>query len=156
MADANIIINGGIVADPRWNTTQSGHRVGNLTVRAGRSRKEQDGTWTQLSSTAYDCAHWDLVHDLLAAQTPEKGAQVTISGTVAGAESYTDRDGNVQVTVKVNVDGVRVWPKRQQQGGAPQGQAQGGYQQPPQGQPQNDPWAGGGNQGGYDDTPPPF
>lgn len=154
MADANIIINGGIVADPRWNQTQSGHRVGNLTVRAGRSRKEQDGTWTQLSSTAYDCAHWDLVHDLLAAQTPEKGAQVTITGTVAGAETYTDRDGNVQVTVKVNVDSVRVWPKRQQQG--PQGGGYSGAQQgPPQGAPQSDPWAGGGNQGGgFEDSPP--
>lgn len=151
MADANIIINGGIVSDPRWNTTQSGHRVGNLTVRAGRSRKEQDGSYTQLSSTAYDCAHWDLVHDLLAAQTPEKGSQVTITGTVAGAESYTDREGNVQVTVKVNVDGVRVWPKRQQQGGY-QSQPQQGYgqQAPQQG------YAAPPQQGGYEDTPPPF
>ena len=147
MADANIIINGGIVADPRWNTTQSGHRVGNLTVRAGRSRKEQDGSYTTLSSTAYDVAHWDLVHDLLAAQTPEKGQQVTITGTVAGVETYTDRDGNVQATVKVNADGVRVWPKRQQQS-APQG---GGYGQPSQGS-----QAGWTDQqgGGYDQDPP--
>lgn len=151
MADANIIINGGIVSDPRWNTTQSGHRVGNLTVRAGRSRKEQDGSYTQLSSTAYDCAHWDLVHDLLAAQTPEKGSQVTISGTVAGAESYTDREGNVQVTVKVNVDGVRVWPKRQQQGGY-QSQPQQGYgqQAPQQG------YSAPPQQGGSFDQDPPF
>lgn len=149
MADANIIINGGIVSDPRWNTTQSGHRVGNLTVRAGRSRKEQDGSYTQLSSTAYDCAHWDLVHDLLAAQTPEKGSQVTITGTVAGAESYTDRDGNVQVTVKVNVDGVRVWPKRQQQGGY-QSQPQQGYSQqaPQQG------YAAPPQQSGFESDPP--
>lgn len=147
MADANIIINGGIVADPRWNTTQSGHRVGNLTVRAGRSRKEQDGSYTTLSSTAYDVAHWDLVHDLLAAQTPEKGQQVTITGTVAGVETYTDRDGNVQATVKVNADGVRAWPKRQQQS-APQG---GGYGQQPQGS-----QAGWTDQqgGGYDQDPP--
>lgn len=151
MADARIIIDGGIVSDPRWNTTQSGHRVGNLTVRAGRSRKEQDGSFTQLSSTAYDCAHWDAVHDLLAAQTPEKGSQVTIMGTVGGAETYTDRDGNVQVTVKVNADGVRVWPKRQQNGqqgggyGQAQGAPQGGYGNAPQG--------GAPQGGGYDDPP---
>lgn len=145
MADANIIINGGIVADPRWNTTQSGHRVGNLTVRAGRSKKEQDGSWTTLSSTAYDVAHWDLVHDLLAAQTPEKGQQVTITGTIAGVETYTDRDGNAQATVKVNADGVRVWPRRQQQ--APQGYGQ-------QSQGSQTGWTD--QQGGGYDQDPPF
>ncbi|GAA1327469.1 hypothetical protein GCM10009592_14340 [Brachybacterium rhamnosum] len=156
MADARITIEGGIVTDPRWNTTQSGHRVGNLTVRAGRSRKEQDGSFTTLSSTAYDVAHWDLVHDLLAAQTPEKGQQVTITGTVAGVEIYTDRDGNTQATVKVNAEGVRVWPKRQQQGGsygAPQGQS--GYGQPQGGYGQQGP--GNAPQGGgYGTDDPPF
>ena len=67
MADATIIIDGGIVAEPRWNNPGQ-NRVGNLTVRAGRSRKNDQGGYDQLSSTPFDVACWNEVHDLLAAQ----------------------------------------------------------------------------------------
>ena len=170
MADASIIIDGGIVTEPRWNNPGQS-RVGNLTVRAGRSRKNDQGGYDQLSSTAYDVACWNEVHDLLAAQMPEKGAQVRITGTVTGVHTYQDQQGETQASVEVRAEGVKVFPKRQQQGGygsqggqngagwagAPQGSGAPGYGAPtaPQGGygSQNDPWAGGGNQGGYDDPP---
>ena len=157
MADATIIIDGGIVADPRWNNPGQ-NRVGNLTVRAGRSRKNDQGGYDQLSSTPFDVACWNEVHDLLAAQSPEKGSQVRITGTVTGVRTYQDQQGQTQASVEVRAEGVRVFPKRQQQGGgygAQQGQPQGtswgggGYGA----QQGGDPWAGGGNQGGYDDPP---
>ena len=168
MADATIVIDGGIVAEPRWNNPGQ-NRVGNLTVRAGRSRKEQDGSYTQLSSTPFDVACWNEVHDLLAAQMPEKGSQVRITGTVTGVRTYQDQQGQTQASVEVRAEGVKVFPKRQQQGGgygAQQGQgapysAQGGYggQQGGYGSqgagnaPQGDPWASGGRSGGYDEPP---
>lgn len=144
MADATIQINGGIVADPRWNETQTGHRVGNLTVRAGRSRKNDQGGYDQLSSTPFDCAAWDEVHDLLQAQNPEKGSQVTISGTVTDVRTYQDNQGQTQASVQVNILGIKVWPKRQRSE----------FQAPPQGggfsgQGAGDPWAG-------DSSEPPF
>ena len=157
MADATIIIDGGIVADPRWNNPGQ-NRVGNLTVRAGRSRKNDQGGYDQLSSTPFDVACWNEVHDLLAAQSPEKGSQVRITGTVTGVRTYQDQQGQTQASVEVRAEGVRVFPKRQPQGGgygAQQGQPQGtswgggGYGA----QQGGDPWAGGGNQGGYDDPP---
>ena len=157
MADATIIIDGGIVADPRWNNPGQ-NRVGNLTVRAGRSRKNDQGGYDQLSSTPFDVACWNEVHDLLAAQSPEKGSQVRITGTVTGVRTYQDQQGQTQASVEIRAEGVRVFPKRQQQGGgygAQQGQPQGtswgggGYGA----QQGGDPWAGGGNQGGYDDPP---
>ena len=157
MADATIIIDGGIVAEPRWNNPGQ-NRVGNLTVRAGRSRKNDQGGYDQLSSTPFDVACWNEVHDLLAAQSPEKGSQVRITGTVTGVRTYQDQQGQTQASVEVRAEGVRVFPKRQQQGGgygAQQGQPQGtswgggGYGA----QQGGDPWAGGGNQGGYDDPP---
>lgn len=172
MADATIIIDGGIVADPRWNNPGQ-NRVGNLTVRAGRSRKNDQGGYDQLSSTPFDVACWNEVHDLLAAQSPEKGSQVRITGTVTGVRTYQDQQGQTQASVEVRAEGVRVFPKRQQQGGgygAQQGQPQGaswgggGYG----GQQGGDPWAGssasGGQQGysapqggGQDDySTPPF
>lgn len=144
MADADIIINGGIVADPRW-ATPGQNRVGNLTVRAGRSKKNDQGGYDQLSSTPYDIACWNEVHDLLAAQSPEKGSQVRITGTVTGVRTYQDQQGQTQASVEVRAEGVKVFPKRQQQGGG-YGQQQGYGQQAPQqatSAPQNDPWAGG-------------
>ena len=147
MADADIIIAGGIVADPRWNTTQNGQRVGNLTVRAGRSRKNDQGGYDQLSSTPYDVACWGEVHDLLAAQAPEKGAQVRIVGQITGVRVYEDRDGNAQASVEVRADGVKVFPKRQQQGGG------WGGQQAPQ-QSQGAGWTDQQGQGGFSQDPP--
>ena len=160
MADATIIIDGGIVADPRWNNPGQ-NRVGNLTVRAGRSRKNDQGGYDQLSSTPFDVACWNEVHDLLAAQSPEKGSQVRITGTVTGVRTYQDQQGQTQASVEVRAEGVRVFPKRQQQGGgygAQQGQPQGtswgggGYG----GKQGGDPWAGGGTGGQDDYSTPPF
>lgn len=161
MADADIIINGGIVADPRWNNPGQ-NRVGNLAVRAGRSRKNDQGGYDQLSSTPFDVACWNEVHDLLSAQMPEKGSQVRITGTVTGVRTYQDQQGQTQASVEVRAEGVKVFPKRQPQGGysGPQ-QGQGGYGAPQggygpqggQGAPQSDPRAGGGTGGGYDEPP---
>ena len=152
MADADIIISGGIVADPRWNNPGQ-NRVGNLTVRAGRSRKNDQGGYDQLSSTPFDVACWNEVHDLLVAQMPEKGSQVRITGTVTGVRTYQDQQGQTQASIEVRAEGVKVFPKRQQQGqgGAygqqqsygGQGQPRGGYNSAPQGPPQ----------GGYEDPP---
>lgn len=148
MADATVIIDGGIVADPRW-ATPGQNRVGNLTVRAGRSRKNDQGGYDQLSSTRFDIACWNEVHDLLAAQAPEKGSQVRITGTVTGVRTYEDNQGQAQASVEVRAEGVKVFPKRQQ-GGYGQPQQQGYGQQAPQ-QGYNAPAQQGG---GYESDPP--
>lgn len=161
MADATIIIDGGIVADPRW-AAPGQNRVGNLTVRAGRSRKNDQGGYDQLSSTPFDVACWNEVHDLLAAQAPEKGSQVRITGTVTGVRTYQDQQGQTQASVEVRAEGVRVFPKRQQQGGgygAPQGG--GGYGAPQAGYggqagaqaPQGGGYGGGQSAGDYQEPP---
>lgn len=149
MADADIIISGGIVADPRW-ATPGQNRVGNLTVRAGRSRKNDQGGYDQLSSTPFDVACWNEVHDLLAAQMPEKGSQVRITGTVTGVRTYQDQQGQTQASVEVRAEGVKVFPKRQQSGGYGQQPQEYGQQAPQQG------YGAPAQQGGFDDSPPPF
>ena len=151
MPDARITIEGRVASDPRFGTTQSGKPVGNLRILAGRSRKDEQGNWQTLSTTAYEAAFWEAHHDLMAGLGAQKGDSVVVTGTISGVESYQGQNGE-SLTVKVNADGLRVFPKLQGQR-PPQ---QGGYDQQSQGTPQSDPWAGGGNQGGYDDTPPPF
>ena len=153
MADATIIIDGGIVADPRWNNPGQ-NRVGNLTVRAGRSRKNDQGGYDQLSSTPFDVACWNEVHDLLAAQMPEKGSHVRITGTVTGVRTYQDQQGQTQASVEVRAEGVKVFPKRQQGGGYSAQQGQGA---PYGGQGYSGGAPGGyAPQGGGEDDLPPF
>lgn len=154
MSDARIIVEGRIASDPRYSATQSGTQVGNLRVLAGRSRKDDQGVWQTLSTTAYAVAFWGPLHDLMATLNPDKGDSVIVTGTVSGVESYQGSNGE-SLTVQVNADGLRVFPKRQAQA-QPQGYGQQGGQGfgaqqsygAPQGQ-QSDPWSGQGG-GGYD------
>ena len=58
MADASIKIDGRIANDVRYNSV-NGKSVANIKVLAGRSKKNDDGTWENLSTTAYDVAFWN-------------------------------------------------------------------------------------------------
>ncbi|MCD1287302.1 MULTISPECIES: single-stranded DNA-binding protein [unclassified Brevibacterium] len=165
MADARVTIEGGIVADPRFNTTNSGKHVANLTIRAGRSKKNDDGSYEQLSSTAYDVTFWGEHADLVSALNPEKGSQVTVSGTITELASYDGQNGQ-SLSAKVNGDGIRVYPKRQQGGGVGQQSSggnfgghqsqQGGWGNQQQTQ-QSSGWGQNPSQGGGGDgSEPPF
>ena len=142
MADARIHIEGTIASEPRYNSV-NGAPVANVRVLAGRSRKNDDGSWEDLSTTAYDVAYWREHAQLADSLRPEKGSKVIVTGTVTGVESYQGQNGE-SLSVKVNGDGLRVFPKRDQQGnqqqsyGPPQGQQQsqqGGWGQPQDHQP---------------------
>lgn len=114
MADARITIDGTIASDPRFNSV-NGDPVANLRVLAGRSKKNDDGSWETLSTTAYDVSFWREHAQLADSLRPEKGSKVIVSGTVSGVESYQGQNGE-SLSVKVNGDGLRVFPKRGQQG----------------------------------------
>lgn len=151
MADARIIIEGRIVLDPRFNSV-NGKSVANLKVLAGRSRKNDDGTWETLSETAYDVAFWNEHAELVNMFNPEKGCNVIVSGTVGGIEKF-EGDKGERLSVKVSGDGLRVFPKKNAGNNYNQQSAQSfpaptGFNQPPQ--QQNDPWS---NQGGNSETP---
>ena len=75
---------------------------------------------------------------------------VRITGTVTGVRTYEDNQGQAQASVEVRAEGVKVWPKRQQQGGY-QSQPQQGYGQQA---PQQGYSAPPQSQGGYDSQPP--
>ena len=100
---------------------------------------------------------WDDLGENVS-ESLRKGDRVTVVGRQKMTE-YTSREGETRQQLEVTADEVAVslrWAtatpqkvdRRQGGGRAPQG--------PPQGAPQSgdsDPWAGGGNQGGYDDPP---
>lgn len=166
MADATVNIPGVIASDPRFNTTNSGKRVANIRVLAGRSKPDGNGGWEQLSTTAYDVSYWAEYADLASALNPERGSKVTVTGTITGVEKYDGQNGE-SLSVKVNGDGLRVYPKRDQQqsggfsqGGQPgifggqQGQLSGGWGNSPQQAQQSPTW--GNNPGAGDAEQPPF
>lgn len=127
MADARVTIEGRIAADPRFNSTPNGNSVVNLRVLAGRSKKLEDGSWETLSQTAYDVSLWNEHAALADAFQPAKGDSVTVTGTIAGVESYDGKNG-VSLSVKVNGDGLRVF-KKQSQPAQQSGQSWGPSQQ---------------------------
>lgn len=139
MADARTIIDGRMVTAARYNTTDNGNKVANLRIMAGRSKKNDQGGYDTITDTAFDVAFWNDHADLARALNPQVGDTVIVHGTITGLEAYDGKNGT-SLSVKVSGDGLRVFPKRdQQQGGygqqgqhqsygSPQGQQQ-AYQQ---------------------------
>ena len=143
MADARITIEGRIVLDPRFNSV-NGKSVANLKVLAGRSRKNDSGEWETLSETAYDCAFWNEHAELVNMFNPEKGCSVIVTGTVGGVEKFEGEKGE-RLSVKVSGDGLRVFPKRNQNAGSFPAPAGFNAEHQPT-QQQSDPWAASNGQ----------
>ena len=145
MADAQIRIDGRIAADPRFNSV-NGKSVANIKVLAGRSKKNEDGTWENITTTAFDVAYWNQHAELVNMFNPAKGDSVVVTGTVTGIEKFQGEKGEL-LSVKVSGDGLRVFPKNNNGGGFGQQQSSGQQawgQEHQQSQPASDPWAQSG------------
>ncbi len=145
MADASIKIDGRIANDPRYNSV-NGKSVANIKVLAGRSKKNDEGTWENLSTTAYDVAFWNQHAELVNMFNPAKGDSVVVTGTVTGIDKFAGEKGEL-LSVKVSGDGLRVFPKNNNGGnnfGQQQSQSWGQEHQPTT--PQADPWSASNNQ----------
>ena len=143
MADAQIRIDGRIAADPRFNSV-NGKSVANIKVLAGRSKKNEDGTWENITTTAFDVAYWNQHAELVNMFNPNKGDSVVVTGTVTGIDKFQGEKGEL-LSVKVSGDGLRVFPKNNS-GGNNFGQSQSWGQEHQPTQAQSDPWAASNNQ----------
>lgn len=168
--DTIITVIGNLTADPELRFTQSGVAVANFTIASTprtfdkQANEWRDGEALFLRSTIWRDAAENVVESL------EKGARVIAQGRLV-QRSFTDREGNNRTSIELDVDEIgpslryataKATKVDRRQGGGrfgggaqqgqQQGAPQGGYGQP-QGAPNADPWAGGGNQGGYDDPP---
>ena len=162
--DTTITVIGNLTADPELRFTQSGVAVANFTIastpRTFDKRRNEwvDGEALFLRSTIWRDAAENVAESL------EKGSRVVAQGRLV-QRAFTDREGNNRTSIELDVDEIgpslryataRVTKvdRRQSGGRAPQGQPQGGsWGGGYGGQQGGDPWAGGGNQGGYDDPP---
>lgn len=143
MADASIKIDGRIANDVRFNSV-NGKSVANIKVLAGRSKKNDDGTWENLSTTAYDVAFWNQHAELVNMFNPQKGDSVVVTGSVTGIDKFQGDKGEL-LSVKVSGDGLRVFPKQNSGGGGFPAPAGFNAEHQPT-QPQSDPWAASNGQ----------
>ena len=163
--DTTITVIGNLTADPELRFTQSGVAVANFTIASTpRTFDKQRNEWVDGEALFLRSTIWrDAAENV--AESLEKGSRVIAQGRLV-QRSFTDREGNNRTSIELDVDeigpGLRYATakpqkidRRQGGGRAPQGQPQGGswggggYG----GQQGGDPWASGGNQGGYDDPP---
>ena len=142
MADAQIRIDGRIANDVRYNSV-NGKSVANIKVLAGRSKKNDDGTWENITTTAFDVAYWNQHAELVNMFNPNKGDSVVVTGTVTGIDKFQGDKGEL-LSVKVSGDGLRVFPKNNNGGGGFPAPAGFNAEHQPT-QPQSDPWAASNN-----------
>jgi single-stranded DNA-binding protein len=144
MADASIKIDGRIANDVRFNSV-NGKSVANIKVLAGRSKKNDDGTWENITTTAYDVAFWNQHAELVNMFNPNKGDSVVVTGTVTGIDKFQGDKGEL-LSVKVSGDGLRVFPKQNNNNGSSFPAPAGFNAEHQQTQAQSDPWAASNNQ----------
>ena len=133
---------------PQLRFTQAGKAVASFNM-AVNSRSKRDGEWVDDPPLFIRVNAWDDLGEN-AAESLRKGDRVTVVGRQKMTE-YTSREGETRQQLEVTADEVAVslrWatatPAKVDRRG------QGPRQQPPQ---DAEPWASGGNQGGYDDPP---
>ena len=115
MPDARITIEGRVAGDVRYGNV-NGKDVANLRILAGRSKKNDNGEWENLSTTAYDCAFWAEHSHLVNALNPQRGDSVEVVGAITKLESYNGQNGE-SLSAKVTGAGIKVFPKQQHSGG---------------------------------------
>ena len=134
MPDASIRIDGRQIAEQVRYGQANGVPVANLVVAAGRSKKNDQGGFDQLSNVVYDVAFWREHHDLIAGLGISQGDTVIITGNVTGTDVYEGK-----AKVKVSGHGIQHFPKRDGGQGGGFGQPQQTYQPSPQGEQWNAP-----------------
>lgn len=145
---AQIAFEGNVVAPAEIKYAQSGKPVAKVRLAENHRGKDQSGEWADTGTTWHNVTAFGALAEKLA-EVP-KGSRLTIQGRQSSREY--EKDGEKRQWTETIADVFGVVPKRDQQQSS-----SGGFQsQPRQSAPANDPWAGGGNQGGYDDTPPRF
>jgi single-strand DNA-binding protein len=179
--DTQLTLVGNLVDDVELRFTPSGVATARFRIASTpRFLDKQTDTWKDGESLFLTCNVWRQAAENCA-ESLQRGMRVIVQGRLK-QRSYETREGEKRTVYEIEVDdcapslknATAKVQKTQRQGGgggfggdqgqgggfgqqSGQGQQQGG-QQPPQGgggnAPADDPWATGGNQGGFSSDPP--
>ena len=123
-----IILLGNLGNDPEMRYTPSGVPVTSFSLAVNRRWTGQDGQ-QQEKTTWFRVTAWRKTAEL-ASQYLTKGRQVLVVGELEEARTYTDRNGNTQVSIEVTAQNLKFIGTRGE-GGAPGGGYSGGQQAEP-------------------------
>lgn len=166
MSDNTLTITGNLADEVELRFTQSGIAVASFVVMQTK-REKQGQDYVDGAKNGLRISVWrDQAENV--AESIGKGDRVTVTGRLEPQQWQDRQSGDNRYGWELVADEVAVslrWAtakpnkvQRNQQGGGFGGGQQGGYgrsQGAPQGGPAQggDPWAGGGQGGGYDDPP---
>lgn len=140
---AKIEVNGHLGGDAELKFSNSGRPVLNFSVGDSKSRKDQNGNWETLKSQWIRAALWGDEAEFYQSRLV-KGTKVTVWGEFFAREY--ERNGEKRTSLDLEVHGVKIWPKRDGQGGGNQ------QSQPQQ---QNNGWGQPAqSSGGWEQVPP--
>lgn len=106
---AQITIIGNLAADPELNAGQNFH-IAKFTVMTSKSKRNQDGSWTNTDSTAWTCSAFDKLADHVL-QSVKKGDPVIVVGEVS-YRSWEGKDGKPAGRMEVTAKEVGLSMKR--------------------------------------------
>jgi single-strand DNA-binding protein len=173
--DTQMTIVGNLVDDPELRFTPNGQAVAKFRIASTpRFLDRQSNEWKDGESLFLTCNVWRQAAENCA-ESLTRGMRVIVQGRLK-QRSYETREGEKRTVYEIEADEVgpslknataKVAKTQRQGGGAgqPQGGFGGGQQRDTYGgqgrggqsaQPADDPWATGGQQGGYSDDSPPF
>lgn len=123
-----IILIGNLGSDPEMRYTPSGVPVTSFSLAVNRKWTGQDGQ-PQEKTTWFRVTAWRKLAETTS-QYLTKGSKALVVGELEEARTYTDRNGNTQVSIEITAQNVRFLSGRGE-GGAPAGGYGGGQQAEP-------------------------
>lgn len=120
-----IILIGNLGSDPEMRYTPSGVPVTSFSLAVNRKWTGQDGQ-PQEKTTWFRVTAWRKLAETTS-QYLTKGSKALVVGELEEARTYTDRNGNTQVSIEITAQNVRFLSGRGE-AGAPAGGYSGGQQ----------------------------
>jgi len=109
MSYNRVILMGNLGKDPEIRSTNSGHKVANLSLATNESYKNEEGNWIN-EVTWHTLVLWNKAAEYAEAKL-NKGAELIVEGKIKN-ESYNDKDGVKHYTSKIAVSSFQVVHKK--------------------------------------------
>lgn len=138
---SDMILIGNLTADPELRNV-SGSQVVNFRIAENKRKRQDDGTYKDVSTTFYSVEVWGTLAEVLAARL-KKGYRVKAIGEFS-ARDFQRGDGSPAVSLELKAWGVKVMSRPKNDNTAPtqQGSAHQPNNDPASwNPPANDPWA---------------
>lgn len=88
----NLTIIGNLASDPELRFTTAGKAVASFTVISSKSKKNDDGTWESIDTTAWHVVAWDVLAENVT-QSLTKGSPVVVVGSAVW-KSWENKEDN--------------------------------------------------------------